>query len=161
MAREEHHREDLFRESTALVRRVELKCNNEVAPIVAGFRAGSQASFFFAEEFALHFNANGELRRAYVGGLLIKAVDGRLHGMRRERFADELVLRSAPLTADEETDFLRTVRQRFAALAQSIDVGDCRTLRSIPEGADVVGEVRRWLEKNGQSFGISIRPHIT
>ncbi len=84
MARDEQDREDLLREATALVERVELApTDNEAGEhIVIGFRAGGAASVYFGGDTAYHFNSDGELRRAYADGLLYKADIGRLTSTR-------------------------------------------------------------------------------
>src|SRR5688572_18570527 len=65
MARQEQDREDILREATALVERVELLIPEFPEPIVAGFRRDGSASFFFGADPVLQFNAQGKLRRAF------------------------------------------------------------------------------------------------
>src|SRR5204863_2544475 len=78
MAREESSREDLLREATALVERIELIPNGSTSDgrIVAGFRRNGALSVFFGEDPVYQFNAAGELRRAYTDGKLLKADRG-------------------------------------------------------------------------------------
>ena len=73
------NREDLLREATALVERIELVPHRDrqfdaSEPIVVGFRADGALSIFFGDDPVYQFNAAGELRRAYCDGLLFKAV---------------------------------------------------------------------------------------
>ncbi len=70
MARDESSREDLLREATALVERIELvphATDPLIAAsdlfdkhIVAGFRRDGALSVFFGEDPVYHFNAEGE-----------------------------------------------------------------------------------------------------
>src|SRR5688572_26999220 len=69
MSRRESDREDLLREATALVERVELLVPGEGEPVVAGFRRDGSLSVFFGPEAVYQFNSAGELRRAFAGGL--------------------------------------------------------------------------------------------
>ena len=90
MARDQSSREDLLREATALVERIELRIAGPMSVkhdrddhVVVGFRANGSASFFFGEDPVYQFNSAGQLRRAYCGGLLIKAAHGRLVSLQR------------------------------------------------------------------------------
>src|SRR5512138_3714273 len=106
MSRHESDREDLLREATALVERVELSVAGMTENVVAGFRRDGAASFFFGADPVYQFNAAGELRRAFVGGLLYKTDRGKLVEMRRERTAEAVELRSRQLDAVETASFL-------------------------------------------------------
>src|SRR5437867_13443850 len=105
MSRQESDREDLLREATALVERIELRLSQQPDSIVAGFRRDGSASFFFGQSPVYQFNSRCELRRAYVGGLLYKVDNGKLVEMRRERTANAVELRSRPLSSDESARF--------------------------------------------------------
>src|SRR5689334_1384312 len=72
MAREEHQREDLLREATALVERAEIRLPGCEAAIVVGFRRDGAPSFFFGDDFVVQFNPHHELRRGYWNGRLVK-----------------------------------------------------------------------------------------
>ena len=52
MARHQEDREDILREATALVERVELEIENLEDPVVVGFRRDSGPAFFFGADFA-------------------------------------------------------------------------------------------------------------
>ena len=94
MSRTEQDREDLLREATALIERVELRVSGWSESVVAGFRRGGQASFFFGADLVYQFNAALQLRRGFHNGQLIKAEDGRLerhHALHRRviRWAED------------------------------------------------------------------------
>jgi hypothetical protein len=116
MPSRESDREDLLREATALVERAELKIVGHAEPIVIGFRKDGSASFFFGADPVYQFNSAGELRRAYIGGLLYKAERGHLVALRRERTATEVSLVRSELTAYETTAFLMTLGGRLTHL---------------------------------------------
>ena len=67
MAREEHARENLIAEATALVERVELLLAGLPEPVVAGFRPDGSASLFFADDPVYQFNSRTfAARRSWV-----------------------------------------------------------------------------------------------
>lgn len=146
VAREERDREDLLAEATALVERAELRIAAEAEPIVAGFRRDGAASVYFGPDPAYHFNAAGELRRAYSRGKLLKAERGKLVSLARRREANEVVLLRHELTADEQQAFLAELSRRLVSLRAALTGGDYQLVGQVPELAAVSGRIRRWLE---------------
>lgn len=163
MARDESNREDLLREATALVERIELVPINGVseqnAPIVAGFRRDGALSAFFGEDPTYQFNASGELRRAYCAGLLFKAVNGRLVSLRRERTAIETQLVRHELTAAEQDDFVASMRVRLSELSALLKTDTYEVRRQVPPDADVLGRVRAWFEQHHE-LQVARRPNL-
>src|SRR3954451_8705906 len=108
MARDESNREDLLREATALVERIELIPNGAAdnRHIIAGFRRDGALSIFFGEDPVYQFNAAGELRRAYHDGKLLKATRGRLAALKRARTEHEIQLVRHELSGAEQAEFL-------------------------------------------------------
>jgi hypothetical protein len=160
MAREESDREDLLREATALVERIELAPAGDAGAehIVVGFRAGGAASIFFGADPVYQFNVAGELRRAFCDGLLIKASRGRLVSLSRERLAAEVQLHSRELTQDEQSNFVANICDRLQELADGLDRDRFKIVGQAPANADVVGRVRKWLdEHDGRSIANSPR----
>ena len=88
MAREHHAREDLLHDAHALVPRILVRIADGQASVdvLAGFR-GESLSLYFGDDPAYHFNAAGELRRAFVAERLVKAERGRLVTLQRRRSA--------------------------------------------------------------------------
>src|SRR5262245_42412456 len=97
MAREIHEREDLLRDARALVPRAMLRVelDGRMVDVFAGFR-GESLSLFFGGDPVYHFNARGELRRAFVAGQLIKAERRRLIFIERRQGNDETLLERQP-----------------------------------------------------------------
>src|SRR5262245_2457169 len=110
MARQESEREDLLREATALVERIELAprsaAGSATAHVIAGFRRDGGLSIFFGDDPVYQFNAAGELRRAYCEGKLVKAVGGRLANLSRLRTVGEVQLVRHDLSDAEELTFV-------------------------------------------------------
>ena len=157
MAREESSREDLLREATALVERIELALSGQ--HIVAGFRRDGSLSIFFGEDPVYQFNAAGELRRAYSSGQLIKALDGRLVAMRRVRTEHEVQLVRHELSREEEAEFVRQMNERLRDFARRVEANDVAVVGHVPDGADVLGRVKASLAAQGE-VRIAARPNV-
>jgi hypothetical protein len=168
MAQQESPREDLLREATALVERIELiadqardgKALNEAGrpSIVAGFRAGGGLSIFFGEDPAYHFNSAGELRRAYVDGLIYKAIDGQLIALTRVRSADQVELRSHTLAETEQAKFVARMSMRLSDFAAEVDTKTIQIRAQVPTDANVLDRVRKWLADHGE-VRVAARPN--
>jgi hypothetical protein len=149
MSRQEFDREDLLREATALVERIELSLPNQPESIVAGFRRDGSASFFFGQSPVYHFNSSRELRRAFRDGLLYKTDNGRLVEMRRERTATAVELRSRLLTDDETVALLQDAQSRLHELRDALAKGQTVVIGQVPElkdKVDVKSRVLDWLK---------------
>jgi hypothetical protein len=153
MARQESDKEDLLREATALVERIELapvgvaKCEH----VIAGFRRDGAASIFFGADPVYHFNAAGELRRAYCDGLLFRADSGRLVSLRRERQQNEVQLLRHELTEAEQIAFFTRMRELLIGLSSALDTADYTVNGEVPDDADVLGRLQTWLTQHDGS----------
>src|SRR5437660_8131008 len=116
MSRRESDREDLLREATALVARAELNVAGFDAPIVVGFRRDGAASFYFGAERVYQFNTARELRRAFIGGLLYKAEQGRLVSLTRERSEAAVSLFRVELDDKEAAGIVARLREQLRSL---------------------------------------------
>ena len=148
MSRQESEREDLLREATALIERVELRVAGVEETIVAGFRRDGAASFFFGAEPVYQFNAAGELRRAYVGGLLFKSDGGRLVEMRRERTAQAVVLHSRQLDIAETATFLSQAEAALDGLKSALAASQFEVVGQVSHdisSPNVAAKVSAWL----------------
>lgn len=150
MAREEHDREDLLAEATALTERVELRVDGFAAPVVIGFRSQGAASFYFGADPAFHFNSGGRLRRAFVRNLLYKAERGRLVSLDRRRMASQVQLVRHELDDAESERFLDEARQRLIALREKLNRGEFQRVGQHPQARDVVGRAEEWLARHAQ-----------
>jgi hypothetical protein len=172
MARREFDKEDLLREATALVTRIELalvragrvpgvkpqsieqsrgdapatpQVAGQAAQVVVGFRQSGAASVYFGSEPVYHFNAADELRRAYCDGLLYKAEGGQLVSLRRERQKGEVQLLRHALSDTEQRAFVERMQQELHSFAAGLEAGAYRVVGQVPEEADVFHRVRSWL----------------
>lgn len=161
MAREETDREDLLREATALVERIEFAPQDEPAAehVVAGFRAESALSLFFGSDPVYQFNSAGQLRRAFAGDLLVKADRGRLVSMRRMRQHREVQLVRHELSEEEQAVFISDMHYRLRELLSQLDAGHLNIVGQVPPAADVLGRVREWLATH-ELIAIAHSPHV-
>lgn len=159
MARQESEREDLLREATALVERVELAVAGYDEPIVCGFRRDGSASFYFGGEPVYQFNTACQLRRAFVAGRLLKAEGGRLVALSRERSATQVTLVRDPLSDDELASLLATMQGHLSRLRMALDGGAFESHGEVPGGGDVAGRLLCWLKALPGVIDIAARPH--
>jgi len=159
MARRETDREDLLREATALVERAELSIAGDEEPVVVGFRRDGSASFYFGTEAVFQFNAAKELRRAYLDGLVYKAVGGRLASLRRQRGPLEVVLARTDLSDAETAAIVERMLARLQDLQAALASGRYRLVGQVPADADLVGRIGKWLSARSQPLEIAQRPH--
>jgi hypothetical protein len=188
MAREESDREDLLREATALVERIELSplpsdahsrgtaplpvpvrdrerasvsagSASKAETIVIGFRADGAASIFFGSDPVYQFNAAGELRRAYCDGMLFKAVRRRLVSLERVRKQNEVQLLRRDLTEAEQDAFVAKIQRLLHAVADALAREQFEVIGQVPAEADVLGRVREWLAAHNKP-SIAVTPRV-
>jgi len=145
MARQEQDREDLLREATALVQRVEFRLSDQSDSIVIGFRRDGSGSMFVGSDPVFQFNKQNELRRGFLNGKLIKAENGRLFELTRVRTANEVQLRRRELNPTETLKytelFCDKARQILAAIAQD----EFTIVGQVPENVNIAASAARWL----------------
>jgi hypothetical protein len=156
---EHHDREDLLAEATALVERVELELPDAAEPVFAGFRPSGAASIYFGPDPVYHFNSRNELRRAYVAGLLYKAVASRLASLERRPSAGAVLLVRRDLDLQEQCQFLDAAMEQIDRLREALRQGACRVVGQHPADADVPGRVRRWLGELQAPLRVASSPH--
>jgi hypothetical protein len=160
MARRELEREDILREATALVERVEIQVPGCEEPVVIGFRREGAASVFFGSDPVYQFNTAGQLRRAYAGGLLYKAERGRLVALHRERGPTEAALVRHELDSGETADFLAALESRLSQLKAAVAGNAFVVSGQVPSGADMVGRIRRWLDGLPLQVKVATAPNV-
>jgi hypothetical protein len=160
MARQEQPREDLLREAVTLVERAELKLADGSPSIVVGFRAGGEISFFMGEDPVYQFNRLQQLRRAFVGGKLIKAEVGKLVALDRQRGEGQSTLLARPLTPSEQQQLLNNAQRQLAELGRTLASGQFQLVGQVPEQANVVRRTIDWLTQHGQALTVADTPNV-
>jgi hypothetical protein len=147
VARHEQDREDLLREATALVRRIELLVAGEPETVVIGFRAGGAASIYFGAAPVYQFNTQLELRRAFDEIGPLKVVGRQLIRFQRVRTATRTELVSTPLSPAEQVSFLTLARNRLEILHASLAQGKLSIVGQVPPDSNLLATVIAWLSK--------------
>ena len=163
MSRRESDREDLLREAKALVERVELRVSGMKETIVAGFRRDGAASFFFGADPVYQFNDAGELRRAYVGGLLYKTAVGQLVEMRRERTASAVELHSRQLDAAATATFLSQAEAALDGLKSALVANQFEVVGQVSHDSsspNVSAKVSAWLAARPTKITLAATPKL-
>lgn len=159
MAREEQDREDLLRDARALAIRVELWLDTETEPVVVGFR-GDAASLFFGADPVYHFNAQHALRRAFVGGELLKAEGGRLIRLRRSRTPSQVFLLAREWSSAETQEFLDVMDNRVRQLRLAIENHKYGVGRAVPSPEVAMNKLLQWLAGWPARPQIAETPHV-
>ena len=161
MARDAHDREDLLRDARGLSPRVELVVENgsEAFTLFAGFR-GESLSLYFGQDRVYHFNDRGELRRAYLSDVLLKAESGRLVAMSRERSASEVLLVSRELSAEKARRLLDELKDWLRALREALAAGAYELVGEEPSGSGAIGQLIGWLRTRGDGIRIAVSPRV-
>lgn len=160
MARQEQPREDLLREAVTLVERAELKLADGSSSIVVGFRAGGEISFFVGEDPVYQFNRLQQLRRAFVGGKLIKAVEGKLVALERHRGQGQTALIAQPLSSDEQQQLLDDAQRQLTELGRMLASGQFQMVGQVPAEANVVQRTTDWLTQHGHQLTVANAPNL-
>lgn len=160
MAREEESREDLLREATALVARVEFDVEGFEGLVLSGFRRDGAASFFFGQQVVYQFNAARELRRAFLHGQLYKAEEGHLVELTRHRTKDAVDLLRHELTDAETAKFVTEVHLRMHKLHEAVCTRQFRIVGEVPPDEDVASRVCVWLEQLAGTLVLARSPRV-
>ena len=162
MAQHEADREDLLAEIAALSPRAELTLvGDEAAPIVAGFRREGFLSIYFTPEFVLHFDAAGELRRAYLAGHLYRTQGTTLARLTRSRTPSETQLLRYDLAPGELQELLARLQQRLQLFLEQLATQQLQVGRQVPaETTDFLTTLRQAVVAVLHS-GIRLAPPIT
>lgn len=161
MARHESDREDLMREATALVRRVELDVPGEPEPVVCGFHADGRLSVYFGPDPVYHFDPEGRLRRAFADGHLFRTQGTTLARLTRVRSTQATELQRRDLDREELARFLERLSSRLNSLRTALGNAEARVLRHVPDedAAPLVqlGEAIRTILHAGPALAPAIR----
>jgi hypothetical protein len=162
MARQQEDREDLLREATGLVERVELEYVEEQGrSIVAGYRSNGALSVFFGAAPVYQFNTDGELRRAFRDDCPIKAQSGELIRMKRVEEPDRTVLHSHTLSVEEKSEFLARATDELQALSRNLANGTYLIIGQVPLDADNTRRLQGDLERlTGESLRVADVPNV-
>ena len=145
-------REDLISDAVALVDRAEYSFDwFPDAAVVVGFRRSGALSLFFGEDEVYHFQPNGEFRRGFWAGKLLKAERGQIVALTRIRTANATNLVRKDLSPEQQQAHHRRLTARLKQLAASLATDQPpRILREVisTEGG-ATRMLRDWLYRTG------------
>lgn len=135
MARNQHDREDLIAEATALIDRIELQTRNEAGGdhdiVFAGFRKNGFLSIYFDQDLHYQFDHDGCLRRAYVDPYLYRASYGNLSQLKRQRADDQTILERTDLDTVQAREFVNSYQRRLRDLQSQLNSAQQNVLRFV------------------------------
>lgn len=148
MARIVEDREDLLRDAQGLTPRLQLRVDldGQDTALFAGFR-GEALSLYFGPDPVFHFNAAGQLRRAYCRGTLIKSQEGKLLAMERIRTPQQIELRTRELPRADQDGLLDDLSKRIRGLRAAIAGGAVAVQGEEPAGSGALGRLGAWLDE--------------
>jgi len=147
MAKNEADREDLIREATALVNRVELTCAGTDEPITAGFRRQNGLSLFFGQDPVYQFDPEGRLRRAFVDGKVYRSQHMTLAEMTRVRTETQTILSRTDLQPDDLAAFRAKMNDRLSDLRNRIQDEQIRVSRVVDSRGDILARIAESLDE--------------
>ena len=166
MAKQQQNKEDILREATALVNRIEIKFSRESVSkesVFIGFRRDGAISFFFGAEPVYQFNTRHEFRRGYCQGAILKAVAGKIIQLTRVREGEQLVLLSRDYSAQQTAAFLEKLKHALLLLFKEIKGGQWSILGAVVETGTVEELLQRvadWLEQHTREIQIADAPNV-
>ena len=161
MARQEHDREDILREATGLIGRIELKCDGSADSLVAGFRRDGACSLFFGQDEVYQFDREGAWRRGYWQGRLLKSESGRLIELVRERTPARTWLVRRELDATQSQQHRERLQRRLAQLVKTLSAGQSRCLGEVRAGDLAVSDrLQNWLADRPPEVPLAQRPGL-
>ncbi len=161
MARQESDREDLLREATALVDRIEVRCPWHDESVVIGFRENGALSLFVGQDEAYHFDREGALRRGFWHGRLLKAERGRLVELTRVRQQDQTLLQRRVLSPLEQQTYLTRLAERFDQLRATFAQGAEQVVGQVTrDAADLRPRFLAWQRQLPASIAVADIPRL-
>ena len=154
--------EDIMVESVALVDRIEFQCDAIGSePIVVGFRRNGAMSLFIGDEEVYHFNSTGQWRRGFWCGCLLKADQGQLAELTRDRGRTETILRRVDLSDGQQQEHTDRLGQRAIRLCDALNRNQIRVTRQINEtGDDLRSRMRAAFDRLSRGIQIAQSPRV-
>lgn len=166
MSRQQQNKEDILREATALVNRIEIKFSQKAVSkesVFVGFRRDGAVSFFFGAEPVYQFNTRHEFRRGYCKGAMLKADNGKICNLTRVREGDQLVLLSRDYSDEQTAEFLEEMKHALLVLYKEIRGGQWSILGAVVEAGtaeELLNRVADWLETHTSELQIADTPNV-
>lgn len=159
MARNASDREDLLREATALVERAEVELPQLSEHCVFGFRRNGALSLFLGSDPVWQFNPEGQLRRGFFAGCLLKAHRGRLVRLAREQADEATYLRSTPVDEPQLQQILTRLEHDLDLLADALKSQSFRLIGAVPD-QNVLDRMLQWCLALSRPVRVAAGPRV-
>jgi hypothetical protein len=160
MAREVRDREDLLREATGLVERVELRVSFAPHTIVCGFRAQGELSVYWGQDEVAQFNRQAEFRRGFKDGKLVASYRRQLFWLVKQPAGGRASLHREPFSAAEQTRFMDALEENLELLQDSLeDDASTTVVGQVPAQANVVPRLATWLKEH-RAIQLAMHPGL-
>ena len=159
MAKDAHDREDLLRDATGYVERMEFHVPHVEQVLFSGFRDEGAWSLYWGQDQVVQFNQSGALRRAFWQDRMLGSYRHRLHWLLRQGSARAKLSRE-PLREDEQTSFLRMWEHRLQDLHAVLAGGRHDIVGCVPDGADVAQATLDWLTAHPPPLQLAMHPGV-
>ena len=166
MAKQNQDKEDILREATALVNRVELKLGGEGESddsVFVGFRRDGAVSFFFGAEPVYQFNTQHAFRRGYYQNTMLKAEQGKLVQLTRSREGEKLVLLRREFNDQQTVEFCEEMRHNLLNLLSVVRDEKYELMGFVVEDNTVeplLLQVADWIENHARQIRIANVPNV-
>ena len=157
MAKNTEDREDLLRDATAYVRRIEFVPPN-LPPIFVGLREGGEPSFYFGQDHVLQFNSQAELRRAFWHQRMVASYQGMPHWL--DRGDGRVRLKRTPLDDEHCREFATESVAALQSLQSALLRHQLPVRGEVPVGGNVVAEIIQWLSANANEVRYAMHPGV-
>lgn len=148
MAKDEHDREDLLKDATGYIVRVELKLEDIEPVIFCGFRESDAFSIYWGQDEVIQFNADKAIRRGYWQGRMIASYLCQLHWLNRDPSQARTQLSRERFSPDEQERFLELARARATLLRSRLQSNAYELIGQVPADGDAVARILDWLFEN-------------
>ena len=158
MAKDSHDREDLMREATGYVRRVEFTIAEREEPVFCGFRECGAFSLYWKQADVLQFNVDGELRRAFWKNQMLACYKHKLHWLQKSE--GRIRLGRTPLSDEESQEFLSVASSWMDEVRHIVKSQLIADVNEFPVNANVVVQVAEWLSEHDAKLNLSMHPGL-
>ncbi len=141
MARIEEDREDLMRDATALVRRMEIQIDGQEELIFIGYKRSGYLSIYLSQDLVYHFDDSCQLRRAFIKPFLYRSEGDSLTRLARARTESTSELHSAKLSDEELVQFQLEMQNYIRTLQGALSEGLFKVIKQIPDGGELPKEL--------------------
>ena len=159
MARRTEDREDLLREATAYKLRAEWTCADGSHVYFWGMRASGATSLYVDAEPVFQFNSDGLLRRLYWDGRMVKAENGRLVELERNRVGAEVRLERLEWDDDRLAGMTGTFVKHHADVLRALKADEVEWRGAIPATSVVLEAILAWTENVAIPVEIAATAH--